>query len=91
MAIANEDLELRRRRARYRAAHRGTKEMDFLLGRFADGALPDMAADELDGFEALLAVADPEIHSWILEPSLARGGAFEALIERIRVFHRLVD
>ena len=37
-----DDAETRRRRAAYRACHRGTKEMDWILGRFAEAALPAM-------------------------------------------------
>ena len=39
-----DDIEIRRRRAAYRACHRGTKEMDLILGRFAVARLPDMPA-----------------------------------------------
>ena len=36
---AGEDIAIRRRRLRYRAWHRGTKEMDLVLGPFADAHL----------------------------------------------------
>jgi antitoxin CptB len=52
-------LEERRRRAQYRAAHRGTLEMDWLLGRYAAAALPAMPQAELDRFEGLLTLPDP--------------------------------
>ena len=39
-----EILRMRRRRALYRATHRGSKEMDFLLGRFAEQTLDGMNA-----------------------------------------------
>ncbi|TMJ66522.1 MAG: succinate dehydrogenase assembly factor 2, partial [Alphaproteobacteria bacterium] len=42
-----DDVERRRRRAVYRACHRGTKEMDWILGRFAQAALADMPSDGL--------------------------------------------
>ena len=35
-----DDLEMRRRRAAYRASHRGTKEMDIILGRYAEAGCP---------------------------------------------------
>ena len=38
-----DDIEIRRRRAAYRACHRGTKEMDVVLGRFAQARLAAMA------------------------------------------------
>lgn len=56
----------RRRRARYRAWHRGTREMDLLLGRFADAELETFGADELAAFEVLLEAPDPELFAWLL-------------------------
>ena len=56
-----DDLEMRRRRAAYRACHRGTKEMDFILGRFAQTHLPGMTGAALDDFERFIAVPDPVI------------------------------
>ena len=44
----DDDLDIRRRRAAYRAAHRGTKEMDIMLGRYADATLPTLADPDLD-------------------------------------------
>jgi antitoxin CptB len=58
------DLE-RRKRARYRSWHRGTREMDFLLGRFADRHLAQMDDEALTRYEALLEVADPLLYRWI--------------------------
>ena len=51
------DLELRRRRAAYRAAHRGTKEMDWLLGRYGAAHLDAMSEAELATFEQLLSLS----------------------------------
>ena len=47
-------LAAKRRRVLYRAEHRGTKEMDWLLGRFAQHSVPGMDVATLDQFEALL-------------------------------------
>ncbi len=61
-----DDLEMRRRRAAYRASHRGTKEMDIMLGRYAEARLPGMQDDELDAFERLLALPDPTADAVVL-------------------------
>ena len=58
-------LETRRKRLRFRAWHRGTKEADLLLGPFADANLDALDADGLTRFEALLARSDPEIMDWM--------------------------
>ena len=59
-----DEMEIRRRRAAYRASHRGTKEMDFILGRYAEAHLPGMTAGELDDFERFLALPDPVLTEW---------------------------
>ena len=86
----NEDVETRRRRAAYRAWHRGTKEMDFMLGRFADSALADMSPETLARFERLLAMPDPDLQQMLLTPCPPAGASSLAeLIGRGRAFHGL--
>ena len=60
-----DSLETRRKRLRYRSWHRGTKELDLLLGGFADRELASMSAAELDRFDALLEVPEPQIYAWL--------------------------
>ncbi len=83
------DLETRRKRALFRAQHRGTKEMDWMIGRYAEAKLPEMDSGALDHFERLLAIADPELDAWILKPGSIVGREFEGLIADIREFHKL--
>jgi antitoxin CptB len=83
------DLDLRRRRASYRAAHRGTKELDALVGRYADARLPHLDGEALNQFERFLAVADPTLQAWIFAKEDASTGDFAILIEDIRSFHGL--
>ena len=61
----DETVENRRKRLRFRSWHRGTRELDLLLGGFADAHLGRMSPDQLDCYEALLRNPDPEIYSWI--------------------------
>lgn len=84
-----DDLEVRRRRALYRAQHRGTKEMDWLLGRFADAQLPAMDADTLTAFETFISVSDVELQSWLIEPTGVSDSMFEPLVSAVRAFHKL--
>ena len=55
----------RRGRLHFRSWHRGTREMDLLLGNFADAHLHAFTPDQLDLYEAMLEVNDPEIYDWI--------------------------
>lgn len=84
-----DDLEIRRRRAAYRAAHRGTKEMDILLGRYAETQLPGFGEAELTRFERFLSLPDPDLQGWFFAPETVAGLEFADLIASIREFHGL--
>jgi antitoxin CptB len=64
------DDSSRRKRALYRAHHRGTKEMDIVLGGFADAEIARLSGSDLDRFEVLLALPDPDIDRMVkgMEP-----------------------
>lgn len=84
----NDELDALRRRAAWRASHRGTKEMDVLLGQYAASALPAMDEPALIRFEAFLALPDPELQNWLLHAAPAETG-FADLIAKVRGFHGL--
>lgn len=41
------------------------KELDLILGRFADARLGTMTADELDSFEQIIALPDVALYRWL--------------------------
>jgi antitoxin CptB len=87
-----EDIEVRRRRAVWRAGHRGTKELDLLVGRFADAHLSAMGDAELARFEEFLAVSEPQLQAWLLAPNPEPAGGvaeFADIVTAIRAFHGL--
>jgi len=49
--LSSEGLDPRRRRLLFRCWHRGIREMDLVLGRFADAQLASLADRELDELE----------------------------------------
>lgn len=63
--LSSENLSQRKRRILFRAWHRGTREMDLLLGRFVDAILVDIPEEKLDELEALMAAPDTELYAWI--------------------------
>ncbi len=81
------DFEARRRRALYRATHRGSKELDFLLGRFAQEEIASMSDDEIETLERLIDAPDPDIAASFYEGNEFGDTALDALIERLRHFH----
>jgi len=83
------DIDTRRRRAVYRANHRGTKEMDWLLGRYGETHVSAMSEPDLANFERLLALPDPDLQSWILGGDIRTENDLSDLIGRIRAYHGL--
>jgi len=51
----------------YRSNHRGTKEMDLLIGGFANENLNKLNPDELKEFELLLNFTDKELSTWLVD------------------------
>ena len=84
-----DDDASRRRRAVFRACHRGTKEMDWLLGRFANARVDTMPLAALAHFERLLQLPDPQLHDMIVYPEVAPAGEFAVLVAQLRAFHGL--
>jgi antitoxin CptB len=85
------DLDVRRKRALYRSQHRGTKEMDHLLGQYAMARLAQMDAAELALFETVLALPDPDLQTAIVSGEPIGRQDFDALIEELRSFHGLAE
>ncbi|WP_245453356.1 succinate dehydrogenase assembly factor 2 [Aquibium carbonis] len=88
--ISSGTLSIRRKKALYRAQHRGMREMDLLLGTFAAASLDQMSAAELDEFEGLLDILDADFLKWLTgeEPVPARHDT--DLFRRIRAFRQVM-
>lgn len=78
----SETAEARLKRLHMRSWRRGTKEMDLILGRWADSRLSGMDAEDLELYDALLAENDQDLYRWVTgaEPAPDR---FAALLDRI--------
>ena len=81
----SESPEIRLRRLRMRSWRRGMKEMDLILGGFADQCLAQLTAAELDAHEIMMDENDQDLYLWItgaqqgpahLLPALARVSAY---------------
>jgi antitoxin CptB len=57
--------EIRRKRLLYRSWHRGTREGDLIMGRFAAAHLAGFDEDRLDRYEALLDCTDVDLFDWV--------------------------
>jgi len=64
MGIEAASIKDRRNKLVFRAWHRGTREMDLLLGSFADAHVGTFTESQLDEFEHLLTCQDPDLYDW---------------------------
>ncbi|MEE3322576.1 MAG: succinate dehydrogenase assembly factor 2, partial [Pseudomonadota bacterium] len=58
-------MDNRRKKLLFRSWHRGTNEMDIILGNFAEKHLAALDDTQLDAYESLLEVPDPDIYNWV--------------------------
>jgi len=87
-ARSSEGLDTRRRKLLFRCWHRGMREMDLIMGRFADAAVEQLTSDELAEFEHLMEVPDRELLAWITGEADAPPEYDTALFRRLRDFNR---
>ena len=57
------DHEIRLKRLRFRAWHRGTREADLMIGGYFDAHHQEWTPDQLDWFETLLEEQDVDIEN----------------------------
>jgi antitoxin CptB len=84
----SETREVRLKRLRIRSWRRGTREMDLILGPYADAALAALDDGALADYEALLEQPDPDLYAWVCgagEPA----PPFRPTIDRVRRFHQI--
>lgn len=79
----SDGLDPRRKRILFRSWHRGTKEMDLLLGSFVEARIADFSDAELDRLEHLMDAGDTDLLDWITGrtpvPAEFDGDIFRAL------------
>ena len=79
-------LDDRRKRLLFRCWHRGTREMDLILGRFADAEISGMRDDELAELERLIEVPDPDLYAALIGDTPLDPEHATALFDRIKAF-----
>lgn len=85
--LSSEGLSARRRRLLYRAWHRGIRETDLIMGRFADAHIASMTDGEMDDFERLMEVPDADLFVWVTGAAGAPDAYDTAFFRRLRAFH----
>ncbi|WP_207478866.1 FAD assembly factor SdhE [Arenibaculum pallidiluteum] len=66
VATSGDALENRRKRLIFRSWHRGTREIDLIMGAFAEQHVPGFGAAEIAEYEALLDLPDLDVYDWLV-------------------------
>jgi antitoxin CptB len=80
-------LDIRRRRVRFRCWHRGMREVDLLMGQFADASIEALSEQELDDLEALMEAQDRDIFAWMTGEASIPPEFDTPVFRRLRAFH----
>jgi len=84
---SSDGLDDRRKRLLFRCWHRGTREMDLILGRFADATISDLPDADLAELERLLEVPDPDLYAALTGGTPLAPEYASALFDSIKAFH----
>lgn len=74
--------EARLKKLRMRSWRRGMKEMDLILGPYAEAELAGFSADALDAYEQMLEENDQDLYLWVTGATPCPD-ALQPMIERI--------
>ena len=85
--LSSEGLDPRRRRLKFRLWHRGIREMDLVLGGFADAELAGLNAAELGEVEGWLDVPDQQMFAWVNGSETPPPDVDTPLFAKLRTFH----
>jgi antitoxin CptB len=80
-------LDERRRRLLFRSWRRGVREMDLIVGRFADACIDKFDGSELDQFEQLIEVPNAELYAWIVGNEVVPAQHDTPVLRQLMAFH----
>jgi antitoxin CptB len=81
-------LDPRRRRLLYRLWHRGTREMDLIMGRFGDAVIGELGEADLGELERLAEVPDPDLYDWLTGARPVPPNYDVTVFRRLNSFHQ---
>jgi antitoxin CptB len=84
---SSDGLDARRRRLLYRSWHRGTREADLIMGRFADVHVANLTDTELDQYEHLLEALETDLLAWLTGVAAVPVERDTPMFRRVRDFH----
>ncbi|WP_274629075.1 succinate dehydrogenase assembly factor 2 [Arvimicrobium flavum] len=85
---SSDGLDIRRRKVLFRSWHRGMRELDLVLGTFADATIDGLTDAEIDQYEHLLDIPDTDLLAWVTGERQIPAEHNTPLFERILAFRR---
>lgn len=83
---SSDGLDPRRKRLLFRCWHRGTREMDLLLGRFADAHIADLSDPEVEELEQLIELPDHDLYAALSDKQPLAPEYVDGIFQRIKLF-----
>lgn len=80
--------DLRLRKILYHATHRGTHEMDILIGTYVQHTIHKMHIKELNDIEKLLSFSDAQLGAYFFEDAPIEDETVAKLVARIKQFFK---
>ncbi len=84
---SSEGLDVRRRKLLFRAWRRGVREMDLIVGRFADAHIDTLDAAALDDFERLIEAPNADLYAWVVGAGNVPANYDTPVLLKLRMFH----
>lgn len=84
----DDNISITRKRLIFRSWHRGTREIDLLLGKFADAHIPSMEATALAQYDRFLNNSDPDIYNWITGQEPVPPAEDNAAVQLLLAFYK---
>ncbi|HUZ31549.1 MAG TPA: succinate dehydrogenase assembly factor 2 [Xanthobacteraceae bacterium] len=80
-------LDERQRKLLFRAWRRGVREMDLIIGRFADVHIASFDAADLDDFERLIEAPNAALYAWVTGTEAVPAEYDTAVLASLKTFH----
>jgi antitoxin CptB len=84
----DDNISIKRKQLIFRSWHRGTREIDLLLGKFADARLPGFDAGQLMLYDRFLNNSDPDIFNWLTGQEPVPPAEDNAVVAALLAFYK---
>lgn len=82
-----EDIQNMRKRLLFRSWHRGTREMDLIMGTFAEAHIEGFSEEELQQYDDILQISDPDLYDWLTERKEPAANLLTPMLQKLLDHH----